>query len=369
MRGICRRFGPQRAGLRTDRWPTAPHATAPWPPSSLLIRCRSAVFPRNTSRRPPSAPPGFASTNASRACLHASNAFHTSVSGHSDATNRNNRSSTPGPICARRRITTPPGTARGAAGATAYLTRPVSGWSSAATSSRTRELVEGAKGHGGQVAPGAPSQRRPLAYPPRFLCGSGSPGVPPPGFVRVSEKWRSDEHRLLGLRQDHPEAALRVEAGWTLPGLPPRPPAPARRHARHGRPARLRRRVAQGPSAGAQPRRLVLPLLRSACHHRRSRRAVGPWWSSTRSVQPRRLLPFVQCAAWWSGAEGGGMVTSVGQPVRPLCPRNFFVQGAAARGRGAVVPEREAGRGRGRRWSCVAVRPRCPHVPHRRSRP
>ena len=108
MRGICRRFGPQRAGLRTDRWPTAPHATAPWPPSSLLIRCRSAVFPRNTSRRPPSAPPGFASTNASRACLHASNAFHTSVSGHSDATNRNNRSSTPEPIGARRRITTPP---------------------------------------------------------------------------------------------------------------------------------------------------------------------------------------------------------------------------------------------------------------------
>jgi hypothetical protein len=231
VRGICRRFGPQRAGLPTDRRPTAPHATAPWPPSSLLIRCRSAAFPRNTSRRPPSTPPGFASTNASRACLHASNAFHTSVSGHSDATNRNNRSSTPGPIRARRRITTPPGTARGAAGATAYSTRPVSGWSSAATSSRTRELVEGAKGHGGRWRRAHRASVDPSPTRLAFCAGLEVPGSLVSGSVTrfrgLSEEWRSDEHDLSRLRQDHAEAAIRLETGWTLPGLPPRPPAPA----------------------------------------------------------------------------------------------------------------------------------------------
>jgi hypothetical protein len=106
---------PVRALLRVDPdygqpidGPAATHATASGPPSSLQIRCRSAAFPRNTSRRPPSAPPGFASTNVSRACLHASNASHASVSGHSDATNRNNRSSTLGPLGAPCRVTTSP---------------------------------------------------------------------------------------------------------------------------------------------------------------------------------------------------------------------------------------------------------------------
>jgi hypothetical protein len=108
----------QRAGdeLPDSSGLPAPYATASGRPCSLPIRCRSAPFTRNTSRRPPRAPWGFASTNSSRACLHASNASHTSVPGHSDASNRNNRSSTPGPLGARRRFTThAPRTARGVA--------------------------------------------------------------------------------------------------------------------------------------------------------------------------------------------------------------------------------------------------------------
>jgi hypothetical protein len=100
------------AGADARCAPAATHATASGPPSSLQIRCRSAAFPRNTSRRPPSAPAGCASTNASRACLHASNASHASVSGHSHATNRNNRSSTLWPLGAPCRVTTSPSCTR-----------------------------------------------------------------------------------------------------------------------------------------------------------------------------------------------------------------------------------------------------------------